>query len=93
MPKKVFICAKNMYVNMIQYPYKHKRAKLMLKKAQKFLVSVPLVFNAKKGGSVMRDFPARFKVLKICTLVALLYWRHKSVIKALQKLHLCIDFV
>ena len=64
----------------------------MLKKAQKFLVSVPLVFNAKKGGSELRDFPTQFNVLKISTLVALLYLRHKSVIKALQNLHLCIDF-
>ena len=63
-----------------------------MKKAQNILVSVPLVFNAKKGGSELRDFPARFNALKICALVALLYLRHKSVIKALQNLHYCIDF-
>ena len=73
-------------------PYKHTRAKLIMKKAQNILVSVPLVFNAQKGGSELRDFPTQFNALKSSTLVALLYMRHKSVIQALQNLHYCINF-
>ena len=73
-------------------PYTHTRAKFLIKKAQNILVSVPLVFNAQKGGSELRDFPTQFNALKSSTLVALLYMRHKSVIQALQNLHYCINF-